>query len=51
MSRGFTITDIIDEVRSLTDESNEVQLDSTADILPSLNRAQEKAYQISPISQ
>ncbi len=44
MSRGFLVDDIINEIRSLTDEWNEKQLSTTLDILPSLNRGQEKAY-------
>jgi hypothetical protein len=45
MSRAFTVNDVVDEVRSLIDEYNTNQVDTTADILPSLRRAQEKAYQ------
>jgi hypothetical protein len=38
------VDDIINEIRSLCDEWNEKQLSTTEDILPSLNRGQEKAY-------
>jgi hypothetical protein len=43
---AFTVDDTINEIRSLTDEYNANQLDSDVDILPSLNRAQEKAVKI-----
>ncbi len=46
MSRGFIVDDIVNEVRSLVDEYNENQLSTVNDILPSLNRAQEKAVKI-----
>lgn len=46
MSRYLIVDDIVEEIRSLTDEENTVQLESDSDILPSLNRAQAKAYQI-----
>ena len=46
MSRGFIVDDMINETRSLVDEFNEHQLDDVADILPSLNRAQEKAVKV-----
>ena len=46
MSRNITVDDIIDELRSLTDEFNEDQLQAERDILPELNRAQERAYQV-----
>ena len=46
MSRNITVDDIINELRSLTDEFNEDQLQAERDILPELNRAQERAYQI-----
>jgi len=46
MSRGVVVNDIINETRSLVDEFNVNQLSDTADILPSLNRGQEKATKI-----
>ena len=46
MSRGIVVDDIINEVRSLIDEYNVNQVDDLVDILPSLNRAQEKGVKI-----
>ena len=46
MSRYVVVDDIVNEIRSLTDEENTIQLETDLDILPSLNRGQEKAYQI-----
>ena len=46
MSRGFIVDDMIAEVRSLVDEFNENQVGSATDILPSLNRAQERAVKV-----
>jgi hypothetical protein len=50
MSRGQTINDVVSEIRSLLVEENEVQLSKEIDIIPSLNRAQEKAYQVLSIA-
>lgn len=44
MSRGIITEDIVTEVRSIVDEWNEKQLSTLQDIIPSLNRGQEKAY-------
>ena len=46
MTLAHIVDDMVNEVRSLTDEYNAAQLDDVTDILPSLNRAQEKAVKI-----
>ena len=46
MSAQHTVDDLIAEVRSLIDESNEESIDDDRDILPALNRAQAYAYNI-----
>lgn len=42
----YTVQNLVDEVRSLTDEQNVDSVDTTADILPALNRAQDAAFDI-----
>ena len=42
----FTVDDLIDEVRALTDEENVDTVSTTRDILPALNRGQEYAWDI-----
>ena len=46
MPRGVIVDDIVNEIRSLIDEYNEAQVDDLIDILPSLNRGQEKATKV-----
>ena len=46
MSRGRIVDDMIDEIRSLTDEYNSNQLSDLSDILPSLNRGLEKGIKV-----
>lgn len=46
MSRFRTVDDAVADVRSICDESNIATMDNNRDILPSLNRAQEYAYDI-----
>jgi hypothetical protein len=42
----YTVQNLVDEVRSLIDESNSDSVDDTDDILPALNRAQDFAFDI-----
>lgn len=46
MARRLTTSDLVAEVRSLTDEQNGTSLDTKLDIIPSLNRAQDVAANI-----
>lgn len=46
MAAPKTVTDLISELRSLTDEANEIAIDDTRDILPAFNRAQQYARNI-----
>ena len=46
MSRGMTISDIIDELRASVEEENSVQIEDSYNLLPILNRAHSKAYDI-----
>jgi hypothetical protein len=45
MSRLMTVRDLVDEVRSLLDEENEDTIRDVEDIIPSLNRAYNKAWE------
>lgn len=45
-SQIITVDDLIDEVRSMLDETNVVSVSDSADILPALNRAQNYAANI-----
>lgn len=45
-TRLLTTTDLVNEVRSLIDESNHESIDDVRDIIPSLNRAQDVAANI-----
>lgn len=42
----YTVDNLVEEVRSLTDEQNLDSVDTEADILPALNRAQDVAFDI-----
>jgi hypothetical protein len=42
----YTVDNLVEEVRSLTDEQNLDSVDTTLDILPALNRAQDVAFDI-----
>lgn len=42
----YTVDNLVDEVRSLLDEQNVDSIDTDADILPALNRAQSYAFDI-----
>jgi hypothetical protein len=42
----YTTQNLVDEVRSLLDEQNADSVDTTLDILPSLNRAQDFAFDV-----
>jgi hypothetical protein len=42
----YTVDNLVEEVRSLTDEQNLDSVDTVADILPALNRAQDVAFDI-----
>lgn len=42
----YTVQNLVEEVRSLIDESNSDSVDDTDDILPALNRAQDFAFDI-----
>lgn len=44
--RRLTVDNLVDEVRSMLDESNTANLDDVKDILPALNRAQDYASNI-----
>ncbi len=46
MSQRITVTDLISEVREMTNEDNRTSVSDTADILPALNRAQNYAVDI-----
>lgn len=46
MARLLTTSDLIADVRSVLDESNQASIDDTADIIPALNRAQDYASNI-----
>lgn len=46
MARRLTVNNLIEEVRSLIDEHNQVSIDDKTDILPALNRAQDVAANI-----
>lgn len=46
MAAPRTVTDLISELRSQTDESNEIAIDDDRDILPALNRAQQYTWNI-----
>lgn len=46
MSRILTVDDLVDQTRSQLDELNEATIDTTTDILPALNRAQDYAVDI-----
>lgn len=45
-SQIISVTDLIDDVRSMLDEDNRVSVSDSADILPALNRAQNYAANI-----
>lgn len=42
----FTVQDIVDQVRNQTDEQNRDSVSTSGDILPSINRAQDYAFDI-----
>jgi hypothetical protein len=46
VSRGETIQDLIDEIRSTIEEENEVQVQDDRDLLPIINSAHEKAFEV-----
>ncbi len=46
MSRGETIQDLIDELRSTIEEENDVQIQDDRDLLPIINSAHEKAFEV-----
>jgi hypothetical protein len=46
MAATRTVSDLIAELRSQTDESNEIALEDGRDILPALNRAQQYAWNV-----
>lgn len=46
MSRGQTISNILDELRAAVEEENSVQIQDDYNLLPILNRAHRKAYEI-----
>ena len=46
MSRGLTISDMLDELRAAVEEENSVQIKDDYNLLPILNRAHSKAFEI-----